>query len=279
MSFGFFARSADHSARDVTFRRSCKSLGREVVHAAMMSALVSSIANSAENGDRSRTLPLSAFIPPEPRVFPMVLQRLTPLILGEESIATLHIFFSSLAFARNIATLIDIRHHDVKHDPHKLAMLAASWRRVCHHGMLAIHEMETLLANIGESGDVMAWRAQLLTLEQASNGDSPCIDSDGRIAMAYFPDNRRFPRFSVRKLGTISVRDTCMPVLIRDISQSGCGFDVQTALAKGSRMEIRLCGARTLSGRIAWSHATGAGLEFDHQLGPLDELIAEFNTA
>jgi len=83
--------------------------------------------------------------------------------------------------------------------------------------------------------------------------------------------NRRFRRSNVMLKATLEAPGASLPVVLRNLSQEGALVQGEDLPAEGVRVLFHRQGL-SVPGRVAWSHAGHAGLQFDVPLFPRELL-------
>ena len=151
--------------------------------------------------------------------------------------------------------------------------LADAWREICHLAILAVRELDGLIAP--DLPEIYVQNARVLTalLAGAKNGWRPCIDSHGQLHLPPLPQQRRWPRRALLQMCKVALRGVTVDAFVRDVSAGGLGLDQMPPVSRGDLMNIELVCGRTLKGIVAWSAGAKAGLRFTSELKPNDPLL------
>jgi len=113
----------------------CIGLDRELIHTAMAGIKLAMAAGDMDAGGDDYLRKLALLLPSKCHVFPLVVQRLTRLVLDGETIAALHIFYTSVDFGRN---LIFLARSEIQTDDSIRVNIATSWLRICQQAKTAL---------------------------------------------------------------------------------------------------------------------------------------------
>lgn len=82
-------------------------------------------------------------------------------------------------------------------------------------------------------------------------------------------DQRRHVRHPVHIGAAVRVGERpSSPILVVDLSTSGCGVETRGHLDIGARVWLKLDGLQAWAARVAWTQDDRAGLTFDQPLHP-----------
>jgi hypothetical protein len=90
-----------------------------------------------------------------------------------------------------------------------------------------------------------------------------------RLERASAQDQRRFARVPVQiAAGFGTAERPSSGVTVTDLSTHGCGIEIDSHVAVGARVWIKLPGLESWPARVIWAQDSRAGLEFDRPLHP-----------
>jgi PilZ domain-containing protein len=87
------------------------------------------------------------------------------------------------------------------------------------------------------------------------------------------PSLRRFKRVPVQIRAVLYFRHRFAPVVIRDISRGGAGFESSASIHENDEVTLTLLNGRELAGRVRWWCNGYCGVQFNSALGQDDELL------
>jgi hypothetical protein len=146
--------------------------------------------------------------------------------------------------------------------------LAETWRSACRAGtatMAALHKA----MNAYELTDGDCDRsASLELLSAAAMGSHSLVANDGTLSFPEWAERREFSRVAVRCAATLGWDGRKFPVILRDISMSGIGLEVDKSVGLRRNMNVRVDVGLSLSldGMVAWANEGGAGIKLNAPL-------------
>jgi hypothetical protein len=249
----------------------------ETHSAALLTAALTSAIN-AFGDTRAGVGPqgLRAFVPRDTGMLVAYRSLTATTELSLDSLPNVSEFLSSLANGRALldryfsdAQSLGSGHAAVLHR----TALGNSWRGVCKAAILAIDEIDDVLAPVLPKLSRQSSKVLIGLLADAKDGGRPCIDEHGRIHTPMLPQQRHAVRRTLFQDCGIRYRGLSAKVFVKDVSTGGLGLDRVPQLAPGEIVAVELRGGRRFTGVVAWSSGTEAGIKFATSLSPTDPLL------
>lgn len=142
-------------------------------------------------------------------------------------------------------------------------ILSDTWQRVCRAVLVVDECLASALQDGGDTAEAALAVPLFDLLEIAACGGWPCIDDDGLLNVPGWAERRRSPRRQVRVDATLVAGNLMLPVMIRDISDTGLGLKVRRRLEPGQTVSVFLADGREIGGTVRWSDGANAGVLLD----------------
>lgn len=149
----------------------------------------------------------------------------------------------------------------------------AEWSRLCQQALAAVSALDAdsrdrLPSYYGENTVML-----IGVLRAAGEGQHPCIDKAGRVALPNMPQRRKTTRRSLLQQGMLRYRGKTAPVIAKDISTTGLGLERAPELKRDELVQVELTGGRRLMGVVVWASGPSAGVRLGKPLPPNDPLL------
>lgn len=151
--------------------------------------------------------------------------------------------------------------------------LAAAWREAATSARRVADLIEQALSVYDISRDSQTALQLAEMLDHTAAGGWSGIVVDGEIAMPEWADQRATSRNPVRLPGSLERNGRTQPVIIRDISINGLGFDVEQDFAPGEIVTVRSGTEIAVQCRVVWSESGRCGAEFLQPIGEASPLL------
>ncbi len=248
----------------------------EVHSAALLTATIAGAINSfkATRGERSEA-GLRPYIPGEPAIVSVLRNGMLETDLDENTVRLVIQMFDDLAPAR---IALDRYFADANHIGNDraaalhLLSLSNAWRRACQDALLAVRQLH---ADLNQMPAQYSSNSKLLNnlLQDAIMGGTPCLDTDGQIALPDLPQRRQSARRTVCQPCTLTYNRITAQAFVRDVSPGGFGLERVPQLVPKTQVEIELPSGRRFTGSVAWCSGSSAGVRFTRALLPNDPLL------
>lgn len=249
-------------------------LRAELLNAAMLIAVTSSVLNSLERKPLSNPLTpaVSNFVPIHTSFFATATERILTECANADLCGALRNYNARLQFA-----LMLNRHLHSKFTAHTDAgeadveILSDAWRRMCKAAMQLNTSINDALAPNGgkNSPDSEAWLISILS--KAELGGAPCVDEQGNVSVTGWAERRREKRVMVGYSARVAIGTREFEGKILDASASGLCFLGRAE--EGQVVAIGLADGRKISGTVVWFEGDRFGVRFDSPLSPHDPLL------
>lgn len=272
MTFLSRSRSTKKSIRDQKSIHA--TLIAEFVNSARLSAVVASMATARRLGLQLR-FPgaFCAYLPPIPYVYQSVCATVTSGSLRGDCVASLHEYYSRLAFVTALSDLpADEWRFGAALTRADWQALEDAWCQVCALASVAMHHM------IEVSLDLDDFSPRPLHLVQgivatAKDGGRPCVDSDGAVFVPGWLQRRHRERAILNWPVFLEVNGRREQSTLHDISASGMGLSDCRVHPVGSEVIVHLLSGRRLVGRVQWSRQDRLGALLSPPLAQDDPLL------
>ena len=253
------------------------SLLTEFLNSTLWTSAITSMVTAKAAGRPLRFVgPATAYISPDPLIFPAVASWLTAPIKHPFMVGSLHTYYLRLAFARVLTQMPEADWQpgaDVKMENWR--QLSDVWRRTCALASIAIHYWYDTISTLDVDVKSRLNAAHLLIMS-AKNGETPCVRSDGLVFVPGYMDERRQERRMVGCKILLEAAGFCGSATLQDISIGGMGLAFCPAFAVGAQVSAQLNTGRRLVGIVTWSRGNRAGAKFLQPLHPSDPLLKDF---
>lgn len=271
-----FARFRDREVRDreLMAERLTRAVADEIVTLSGPLAAVTSVLNavaSPEHGTCDLDV-LPALMPPDPVVYRAVLDKLSAAEDDSEVIGLIHHFHHCLALVGRATRPALFRGAPELGGSIDVTALADAWRELAG----SVIEIVSRVHELGCLAPGCAARFERVSaaLLDASEGGSPCLQSDGCVEVPGILERRKFERHDVFWMAWLTHQGEPLSAAVRDISRGGAGLDCEIPLPLGASvvLEIR---DRHVPARVVWTGTGRVGIEFDRALSAHDPLLRE----
>jgi hypothetical protein len=211
-------------------------------------------------------------LPPEPIVYPALVERLAISDVPANLFDTIHHFYTRLGHAVRLARAFASHPADLpfRGGVH-IEVLTGAWRDLAEHAIGLIEQLtETGLLD-GSQSHPRAGDADE-ALARAADGGWPCVMEDGSVEVPGLSERRRHERYRVSWPARLRHDDVMLPVSIDDVSAGGFALSGPDQLALSVPVELELMG-RMLTAHVAWSTGTRFGIRLAVPLRPGDPIL------
>lgn len=248
----------------------------EVHSAALLTATIASAINAFRRAGAVRSeADLKPYVPGEPAIISVLRNGMLETDLNEDTMRLVIQFFDDLAPAR---IALDRYFADANHIGEDraatlhLLTVSTTWRRACQDALLAVRQLHTDLSRLPAQ---YTSNSKLLNnlLQDVIMGGSPCLDTNGQIALPDLPQRRQSARRSVCQPCMLTYNRATSQAFVRDVSPGGFGLERVPQLVPKTVVQIELPSGRRFSGVVAWCSGSSAGVRFTRPLLPNDPLL------
>lgn len=248
----------------------------EVHSAALLTATIASAINAFRRAGAVRSeADLKPYVPGEPAIISVLRNGMLETDLNEDTMRLVIQFFDDLGPAR---IALDRYFADANHIGEDraatlhLLTVSTTWRRACQDALLAVRQLHTDLSRLPAQ---YTSNSKLLNnlLQDVIMGGSPCLDTNGQIALPDLPQRRQSARRSVCQPCMLTYNRATSQAFVRDVSPGGFGLERVPQLVPKTVVQIELPSGRRFSGVVAWCSGSSAGVRFTRPLLPNDPLL------
>ena len=248
----------------------------EVHSAALLTATIASAINAFRRTGTVRSeADLKPYVPGEPAIISVLRNGMLEMDLNDDSVRLVIQFFDDLGPAR---IALDRYFADANHIGEDraaalhLLTVSATWRRACQDALLAVRQLHTDLSRLPAQ---YSSNSKLLNnlLRDVIMGGSPCLDTNGQIALPDLPQRRQSARRTVCQPCMLTYNRVTSQAFVRDVSPGGFGLERVAQLVPKTVVQIELPSGRRFSGVVAWCSGSSAGVRFTRPLLPNDPLL------
>lgn len=248
----------------------------EISGMAGLVAAAASVVNALANAGASRTREASLLphMPPEPVLYPKIVERLALAELPPGVFDTIQRFYSRLRHVRGITLAFASCDADLvfKGGVH-IEVLAGAWCGLCED---TIDVME-LLGDTSKTCHAASPSVDVAgcgkKLARAASGGWPCVKPDGSIEVPGLAERRSQMRHPVSWPARMLLHGSMAAVRIENVSEGGFGMSCDTRPAVGEQIVVELMD-RLLTGLITWSAGRRCGIKLTVPLPPGDAIIS-----
>ncbi len=248
----------------------------EVHSAALLTATIASAINAFRRAGAVRSeADLKPYVPGEPAIISVLRNGMLETDLNEDTVRLVIQFFDDLGPAR---IALDRYFADANHIGEDraatlhLLTVSTTWRRACQDALLAVRQLHTDLSRLPAQ---YTSNSKLLNnlLQDVIMGGSPCLDTNGQIALPDLPQRRQSARRTVCQPCMLTYNRATSQAFVRDVSPGGFGLERVPQLVPKTAVQIELPSGRRFSGVVAWCSGSSAGVRFARPLLPNDPLL------
>ena len=248
----------------------------EVHSAALLTATIASAINAFRRAGAVRgEADLKPYVPGEPAIISVLRNGMLETDLNEDTVRLVIQFFDDLGPAR---IALDRYFADANHIGEDraatlhLLTVSTTWRRACQDALLAVRQLHTDLSHLPAQ---YTSNSKLLNnlLQDVIMGGSPCLDTNGQIALPDLPQRRQSARRTVCQPCMLTYNRATSQAFVRDVSPGGFGLERVPQLVPKTVVQIELPSGRRFSGVVAWCSGSSAGVRFARPLLPNDPLL------
>ena len=255
-------------------RAPSEALVREIELKAHAVVISGAIANAVERGVPLVQAEAQRHFPDRAKIFPNVLHGGTKLYLDRDSAAA----FATLHASAALAAELTIRHITMVSvgNCYRLALSGAAdaWRTTATQAVEAIKQAALLLSNTGAAYRLADPDGLIRQLSSVAAGSTIGVGPDGRVTAPAIREERRHTRY-LKSIPATIVGDTFeAPVMVRDISRGGCGFDTTRRFPISTVVTIIMQDRSRFTGHIVWTIGMSAGLQFDELIDEQEAMFA-----
>jgi hypothetical protein len=248
-----------------------RNLAREVEVTAAHVARSCAIANAVEAGIPVPWHTVLGTFPQRPKVFPSVVHGGSRLYLDRDTAQACAALYASAALAVELSQAVVPGLHVLNNlSEHRSPVPAWTRSAMCAHE--AVLQAEVFVRNTGSKYPFAANARLQSELLDVAHGAFTGVTPDGAVELPLTHDERRHKRYLRSFAATVVVDEIRVPVMIRDISRGGCGFDTAHRFRPGERITLILDPSTALPGQIAWRSHLSAGIMFDRTISDDDAL-------
>jgi hypothetical protein len=154
-----------------------------------------------------------------------------------------------------------------------LAITTEAWRNGCSSGT----DLGSRLRN-GEDdlsvADALWFDLHISMLDEASRGNSPCLDETSKISVPGWAGRRTAVRHQCAVDVWLRIDGEEIPAIMRDISVTGAGLQLSRELPCAKHLAV--ChNDRSLLAEVKWSAGNRLGVAWTHQLDLTDPLLGK----
>lgn len=253
------------------------SVRTEMLNVSVLTAVTSGIANAMEqpSGIRVQAQLLAVYAPSHTSFFHQSVEPLLQSILPVEDGARLQSYLARLDLASRLTATFSAQGPFASKSPDP-ELLADAWRRTAADAVTVIEIMTDVLGRaVAQSRQDESTRARVQSLlRMAAAGNSPCLDTSGRISIPGWAERRHERRRSIDLPARATFGSHVQEVRIRDLSPTGLGLECSVAIPEDAFITLHINGDRCLTGRVVWSSEERAGIELSERLSAQDPLLA-----
>ncbi len=260
-----------------------QAIAAEFRFSAVMTAVSASIATAIETQTRGllpKTEPeqaLAAYAPPAMALFNASLAKM----LQHPTLSGIAILLQNFELARGLGQRLSIAQ---AYDRAGLETgtfadveaLSDAYTDACQAAIEAAKAFERLNGR-DRAGHILVAASEVIELlQKAANGQSPCVESDGRIVIPGWAERRRKPRYLTEIAASALFRGEHGRVALVDVSVGGFGLSGLRqfkGLKIGDQISITLPPNRVITGRLTWFAGDKGGIQLDHELSQSDALL------
>jgi len=248
----------------------------EVHSAALLTATIASAINAFRRAGTVRSeADLKPYVPGEPAIISVLRNGMLEMDVNDDTVRLVIQFFDDLGPAR---IALDRYFADANHIGEDraaalhLLTVSATWRRACQDALLAVRQLHSDLSRLPAQ---YSSNSKLLNnlLQDVIIGGSPCLDTNGQIALPDLPQRRQSARRTVCQPCMLTHNRVTSQAFVRDVSPGGFGLERVPQLVPKTAVEIELPSGRRFSGVVAWCSGSSAGVRFTRVLLPNDPLL------
>jgi len=248
----------------------------EVHSAALLTATIASAINAFRRAGTVRSeADLKPYVPGEPAIISVLRNGMLEMDVNDDTVRLVIQFFDDLGPAR---IALDRYFADANHIGEDraaalhLLTVSATWRRACQDALLAVRQLHSDLSRLPAQ---YASNSKLLNnlLQDVIIGGTPCLDTNGQIALPDLPQRRQSARRTVCQPCMLTHNRVTSQAFVRDVSPGGFGLERVPQLVPKTAVEIELPSGRRFSGVVAWCSGSSAGVRFTRVLLPNDPLL------
>ena len=248
----------------------------EVHSAALLTATIASAINAFRRAGTVRSeADLKPYVPGEPAIISVLRNGMLEMDVNDDTVRLVIQFFDDLGPAR---IALDRYFADANHIGEDraaalhLLTVSATWRRACQDALLAVRQLHSDLSRLPAQ---YASNSKLLNnlLQDVIIGGTPCLDTNGQIALPDLPQRRQSARRTVCQPCMLTHNRVTSQAFVRDVSPGGFGLERVPQLVPKTAVEIELPSGRRFSGVVAWCSGSSAGVRFTRALLPNDPLL------
>lgn len=248
----------------------------EVHSAALLTATIASAINAFKRAGTVRSeADLKPYVPGEPAIISVLRNGMLEMDLNDDAVRLVIQFFDDLGPAR---IALDRYFADANHIGEDraaalhLMTVSTTWRRACQDALLAVRQLHAELSRLPAQ---YTSNSKLLNnlLQDVIMGGSPCLDTNGQIALPDLPQRRQSARRTVCQPCMLTHNRVTSQAFVRDVSPGGFGLERVPQLVPKTLVQIELPSGRRFSGVVAWCSGSSAGVRFTRALLPNDPLL------
>jgi hypothetical protein len=248
----------------------------EVHSAALLTATIASAINAFKRAGTVRSeADLKPYVPGEPAITSVLRNGMLEMDLNDDTVRLVIQFFDDLGPAR---IALDRYFADANHIGEDraaalhLMTVSTTWRRACQDALLAVRQLHAELSRLPAQ---YTSNSKLLNnlLQDVIMGGSPCLDTNGQIALPDLPQRRQSARRTVCQPCMLTHNRVTSQAFVRDVSPGGFGLERVPQLVPKTLVQIELPSGRRFSGVVAWCSGSSAGVRFTRALLPNDPLL------
>ena len=248
----------------------------EVHSAALLTATIASAINAFRRAGTVRSeADLKPYVPGEPAIISVLRNGMLEMDVNDDTVRLVIQFFDDLGPAR---IALDRYFADANHIGEDraatlhLLTVSTTWRRACQDALLAVRQLHSDLSRLPAQ---YSSNSKLLNnlLQDVIIGGSPCLDTNGQIALPDLPQRRQSARRTVCQPCMLTHNRVTSQAFVRDVSPGGFGLERVPQLVPKTAVEIELPSGRRFSGVVAWCSGSSAGVRFTRALLPNDPLL------
>jgi hypothetical protein len=248
----------------------------EVHSAALLTATIASAINAFKRAGTVRSeADLKPYVPGEPAIISVLRNGMLEMDLNDDTVRLVIQFFDDLGPAR---IALDRYFADANHIGEDraaalhLMTVSTTWRRACQDALLAVRQLHAELSRLPAQ---YTSNSKLLNnlLQDVIMGGSPCLDTNGQIALPDLPQRRQSARRTVCQPCMLTHNRVTSQAFVRDVSPGGFGLERVPQLVPKTLVQIELPSGRRFSGVVAWCSGSSAGVRFTRALLPNDPLL------
>lgn len=246
----------------------------EIAGLAGLISAATSVVNtmSALPPEIARAETLVPTLPPEPIVFPALVERLAISDIPTDLFNAIHHFYTRLAHAVRLARAFASYPADLpfRGGVH-IEVLTGAWRDLAENAIELIEQ----LTESGALNDPQSYPSAIgvdAALARAADGGWPCVMEDGSVEVPGLSERRRHQRYPVSWPARLRHNGDIVTVIIDDVSAGGFAMSGPDSLALSAPVVLEFMG-RMLSAHVAWSTGTRFGIRLALPLRPGDPIL------